>query len=423
MVKPQKLDSLIFKILNILIFLFFARLSLDIPVPGIDVNLFIQNQATKQPSNVPFFLANPSFLALGSIGIIPYYNSVFFVQYLNLITKFVKSGEEAETINKIITIVTVVVAFIYSVIYSNSTIRPLTFNWNSNLAFVTVISLTTGSLLFLFFSTQITRLKLGNGASMLFALSIIENLGPVSVETSQNLGGNSNFFELILINVVSLIIALLIILFQESYIEVKLLPVNKLDQSFESLKLENVKRQDFFKNKSYIPLKFAQSGITPIIYSGGISTALFYPLKNFFDSFVGLGTSEQVTELVKLILFFVFLFLNLSFSISLGIINSNPREISRSLIKLGYIIPETKPGNETKLYLENRIRRLSYLGGFFFSSLIGICFLLSEFLGVQNFKFVTSEIILLSVAADVLSKWKAVSLLDNYKNQFNLSET
>ena len=187
MVKPQKLDSLIFKILNILIFLFFARLSLDIPVPGIDVNLFIQNQATKQPSNVPFFLANPSFLALGSIGIIPYYNSVFFIQYLNLITKFVKSGEEAETINKIITIVTIVVAFIYSVIYSNSTIRPLTFNWNSNLAFVTVISLTTGSLLFLFFSTQITRLKLGNGASMLFALSIIENLGPVSVETSQNL--------------------------------------------------------------------------------------------------------------------------------------------------------------------------------------------------------------------------------------------
>merc|ERR1711907_835965 len=119
------------------------------------------------------------------------------------------------------------------------------------------------------------------------------------------------------------------------------------------------------------------------------------PLENFYNAliregyslnFIGLETSEQVTEFIKLVLFLVFLLLNLTFSASLGLINSNPNEIAKSLLKLGYIVPNIKPGNETKLYFEKRVRRSNYLGGVFFSSLISICFMLSDFLGIQSFR-------------------------------------
>ena len=70
------------KIFKILSFLLIIRLGLYIPVPGVDLDIFSQNQGANSLFGFARNLTGSSFLGVGSLGILPYINSSIVIQLL-----------------------------------------------------------------------------------------------------------------------------------------------------------------------------------------------------------------------------------------------------------------------------------------------------------------------------------------------------
>ena len=70
------------KIAKILLLLLLVRLGLYIPVPNVDLDLFSQGQSINPLFSFARILNGSSFLAIGSLGILPYINSSIVIQLL-----------------------------------------------------------------------------------------------------------------------------------------------------------------------------------------------------------------------------------------------------------------------------------------------------------------------------------------------------
>ena len=84
------LKQKIFKILGLLIL---VRLGLFIPVPNVDLDVFAQSQGTNPLFGFAKNLTGSSFLAIGSLGILPYINSSIVIQ---LLTPIIPSLEKLQ---------------------------------------------------------------------------------------------------------------------------------------------------------------------------------------------------------------------------------------------------------------------------------------------------------------------------------------
>jgi preprotein translocase subunit SecY len=82
MVVSEATNLLRQKIIKILSFLIVIRLALYIPIPGIDLDIFSQNQTTNSVLGIARNLTGSSFLGIGSLGILPYINSSIVIQLL-----------------------------------------------------------------------------------------------------------------------------------------------------------------------------------------------------------------------------------------------------------------------------------------------------------------------------------------------------
>jgi preprotein translocase subunit SecY len=78
----ETLNLLKEKILRIFGLLILIRLSLFIPIPNLDLDLFAQNSQNNILFGFAKNLTGSSFLAIGSLGILPYINSSIIIQLL-----------------------------------------------------------------------------------------------------------------------------------------------------------------------------------------------------------------------------------------------------------------------------------------------------------------------------------------------------
>ena len=85
--------------------------------------------------------------------------------------------EEGELGRQQITKYTRYLTFFWALILSTGIafilVKPVVFNWNIVLALKIIFSLTTGSMLSMWFAELITNEKLGNGSSMIIFINII----------------------------------------------------------------------------------------------------------------------------------------------------------------------------------------------------------------------------------------------------------
>ena len=70
------------KIIKILTLLLLVRLALYIPVPGVELDIFTQDQALNPMFGFAKTLVGNSFLGIGSLGILPYINASIVIQLL-----------------------------------------------------------------------------------------------------------------------------------------------------------------------------------------------------------------------------------------------------------------------------------------------------------------------------------------------------
>jgi len=413
----ETLNLLKQKILKIFGFLILIRLGLYIPVPSIDLDIFSQNQVSNPLFGLAKNLTGSSFLGIGSLGILPYINSSIVIQLLTPVIPSLErlQKEEGELGRQQITRYTRYLTLAWALILSTGVafilVKPVVFNWSIVLAFKIIFSLTTGSMLSMWFAELITKENLGNGSSMIIFINIIGGL-PANISefrsSLENSSSTSNFAGLFIAYAIYLLIVAVIVLVQDSYKRVNIvsarqLNFNYLEQSSPDSKLKN----------SYIPIKLNQGGIMPLVFSTTIATFLFYPLQLALSKVLPV---DLLTTFLTFASFGLNLVLVVFFSTFYALLVLKPKDLSDNLTKMTYNVPGLKQGKETTRYLEQVISRLAFMGGIFLAFLAFFPLLVGNVFQFNIFKNLTSLIILIGVITDVTSQVKGYLVSQNYES-------
>jgi preprotein translocase subunit SecY len=405
------------KIFKILSFLLIIRLGLYIPVPGVDLDIFSQNQGANSLFGFARNLTGSSFLGVGSLGILPYIKSSIVIQLLTPILPALNrlQKEEGELGRQEIRKYTRYLTLGWAIVLSTSTaiflVKPVVFNWSLILALKIILSLTIGSMLSVWFAERITNENLGNGSSMIIFINIIGGLPANFNGFLKELNGPSGINGILSVGAIFLVyltIVCVIILVQDAYKKINIVSARQLNLNY----LDN---QSEIKN-SYIPIKLNQGGIMPLVFSTTIATLLFYPLQTVFTSFFS-NFGLSITSILTLISFVLNVVLVVFFSSFYALLVLKPKDLSENLTKMAYTIPGLKQGKETTQYLEQLISRLAFVGGLFLAFLAFFPLVLSSLFQVNVFKNLTSLIILVGVITDVSSQIRGYLVSQNYEKK------
>lgn len=406
------------KIVKILTLLLLVRLGLYIPVPGLDLDIFAQNQNLNPMFGFAKTLLGNSFIGIGSLGILPYINASIIIQLLTPVIPSMErlQKEEGEIGRQQITRYTRYLTFGWAIALSfgvaNFLIKPVMFNWSLFLGFKIVLALTIGSLLSMWFAELITEEGLGNGSSMIIFINIVGSIPNNIINVVQTIFTSSltdNLFVIFKVTLIYLFIVLVIITFQDAYkkvniVSAKQLSLNPIIQSTQSSEFKN----------SFIPLKLNQGGVMPLVFSSTIAILLVYPVQQFINLTVGANNSFWV-EILQVYSFGANLILVVFFSCFYVSLVLKPKDMSENLGKMAYNIPGIRQGKETTKYLEKTINRLAFIGGLFLAFLAFFPLLIGNVFQFTFFKNLTSLLILIGVITDTTSQIRGYLISSRYE--------
>jgi preprotein translocase subunit SecY len=411
-------DIILKRLLVTLRILLFIRIGTFLPVPGInhsDLAFYIQSHSVTR-SLVSTFSGNDIFvIGLFTLNIFPYINASILIQLIlgfsPKLAKLQKEGdfEGKRKINKLIRLLTLIFAIIQSISISLY-LRQILFDWNYVLAFEITIWLTTGAMIILWLSELITDYGLGNGTSVLIYTNIISNLPSLTkaifIENENNL---SIFYQ---IGIALLIFVSLygIVFLQEG---VRIIPLI----SSKQLSQVSIFSQDSLTTNSYLPLRLNQAGVMPIILT---TTLLVVP-----NYIINLGVLPKFDlpinfESFKFIYWIVYFGLILLFSSFYSTIVLNPKDLSDQLQKLAVTIPGVRPGIQTTFYLQQLIKRITFIGSTILATLVTIPNFLESTLNITSLNGLstTSLLILAGVVLDLFREVKNIYYSNVYNNMY-----
>ncbi len=404
-------DVLLNRLLFSLGVLLLIRVGTFLPVPGInnsDLAFYIQRHSVAKNLISTFSGDNTFVIGLFTLNIFPYINATIFVQLLlgfsPKLAKLQKEGdfEGRRSISRLTRFITLIWAIIQSIgvtLY----LKQVLFDWDYLLAAQIVLWLTTGAMIVLWLSELITDYGLGNGASLLIYTNIISNLPnlfkKLIVENSEN------FTILSVIGISLLIFTSLygIVFLQQGIRKIPLISSKQLNQS--SL-------QDVVNN--YLPLRFNQAGVMPII----LTTAILV-IPNYL---INLGVFQWLNFLssFKFIYWIGYFVLILTFSSFYSSIVLNPKDISDQLQKMAVTIPGVRPGLQTTFYLKQVIKRITLIGATMLATLTVVPNFIESTLNITglNGLSTTSLLILAGVVLDLIREINNIYYSNVYNNMY-----
>ena len=398
--------------------LIFIRIGTFLPVPGINhghLAFYIQRHSITK-NLVSTFAGNDIFvIGLFTLNIFPYINASILVQLLVSIipslSKLQKEGgsEGRRTITRITRIITLGWAIIQSTSIAFYLKRAL-FDWNLFLAFEIILWLTTGAMIVLWLSELITEYGLGNGASLLIYTNIIASLPNLGRKLFQENNTNYDFLSLFLVVILFFIAVYGIVLLQEGVRIIPLISSKQLTQAkpvFSELPKNN-----------YIPLRFNQAGVMPII----LTTAVLV-IPNYISSLglLPIITLPSFMGSSKIIYWSSYFTLIILFSSFYSNVILNPKDIASELQKMSVSIPGIRPGIATTYYLKQVMKRVTFLGAVMLAFLATFPNIIELILKVSTFNGLgtTSLLILVGVILDLSREIRSILLSNIYNDMFN----
>ena len=417
--KMKKTDDILLKRLLLSVgILLFIRMGTFLPIPGINhghLAFYIQQHPITK-NLISTFSGNDTFvIGLFTLNIFPYINASIMVQLITglipSISKLQKEGGSEG--RRAITRLTRLITFGWALIQSSSIafyLKRALFDWTPLLAFEIIVWLSTGAMIVLWLSELVTEYGLGNGASLLIYINIISSLPNLGKKLASENTGNLTILSGFGIVLLFFIAVSGIITLQESARIVPLISSKQLGQS-----------QSFIskvKPNNYIPLRFNQAGVMPII----LTTAILV-LPNYVTS---LGVFPILTIPIflkssKLIYWVSYFVLILIFSSFYSTIVLNPKDISQELQKMAVSIPGVRPGLATTFYLKQVMKRVTLFGAIILAILATLPNIIEGILNVSSFNGLgtTSLLILVGVVLDISREMKSIILSNIYNERFD----
>ena len=415
----KKTDDILLKRLLLSVgILLFIRMGTFLPIPGINhghLAFYIQQHPITK-NLVSTFSGDDTFvIGLFTLNIFPYINASIMVQLITglipSISKLQKEGGGEG--RRAITRLTRLITFGWALIQSSSIafyLKRALFDWTPLLAFEIILWLSTGAMIVLWLSELITEYGLGNGASLLIYTNIISSLPNLGKKLITENTGNLTTVSGLGIAFLFFIAISGIITLQESARIVPLISSKQLGQT-QSLASK-------VKSNIYIPLRFNQAGVMPII----LTTAILV-LPNYITN---LGVFPLLTIPIflkssKIIYWVSYFILILIFSSFYSTIVLNPKDISQELQKMAVSIPGIRPGLATTFYLKQVMKRVTFFGAIILAILATLPNIVEGILNVSSFNGLgtTSLLILVGVVLDISREMKSIILSNIYNERFD----
>lgn len=433
---PELKTRILFTLLMLLVY----RISVFIPVPGINGEIAVSffRHLTGGGQNlfqlVDIFSGSAfSQMTVVALGVMPYISASIIMQLLVAVLpglqREVRENPTAgkRKITKWTRFATLVLSFIQSGLFAKYAVQmnqsqpgivmaemldvqAFGIPWLFYL--VTVVSMTTGTLFLMWIGEQITERGIGNGISLLITVSILSSV-PTAIGTvikQLNLDGQEagqmSFSSLIVLCGVFVLIILGTILVIQGQRRIPLQYARRI-----------VGRREVQGGSAYIPLKINYAGVIPVIFA---SALLMFPAT--IGQFVGTGSwlgniasylspgSWVYTAVyVLLILFFTYFWTATQF---------HPDQIASDMKRNGAFIPGIRQGKPTQEYLEATMNRVTLIGAIFLAliailpTLIGSLMEVSP--AISYFFGGTPMLILVGVVLDTMKQVESHLVMKRY---------
>jgi preprotein translocase subunit SecY len=417
--KIKKTDDILLKRLLLSIgILLFIRMGTFLPIPGINhahLAFYIQQHPVTKNLVSTFSGEDTFIIGLFTLNIFPYINASIMVQLLTglipTISKLQKEGGGEG--RRAITRLTRLITFGWAIIQSSTIafyLKRALFDWNPLLAFEVIVWLTTGAMIVLWLSELITEYGLGNGASLLIYTNIVSSLPNLGKKLLTENSGNLTIVSGIIIMILFFVAISGIITLQESARIIPLISSKQLGQNQPMLSK--------VITNNYIPLRFNQAGVMPII----LTTALLV-LPSYITN---LGVFPLLTipfflKSSKILYWISYFILILIFSSFYSTIVLNPKEIAQELQKMAVSIPGVRPGLATIFYLKQVMKRVTFFGAVLLAILATLPNIIEGILNISSFNGLgtTSLLILVGVVLDISREMKSIIISNIYNDRFD----
>lgn len=419
-----KIEELRSRILFTIAILIVVRIGAHITLPGINASLLAEAQKN-QSANTLFGLYDLfvggafSKAAVFSLGIMPYISASIIIQLLGAVfpyfQKLQKEGEDGrKKINQMTRLLTIPVAALqaWGVSVQLASRRAGEMNILSPevapfvFTFSTVIFLTAGTILLMWFGEQITEKGIGNGISLIIFIGIIDRF-PYSVFDEIQIissGVRNVLIEVVYIAGFVLIITGVIAV----TVATRKIPVQYAKRV--------VGRKVFGGVTQYIPMKVNQAGVMPLIFAQSImfvpNTVLsFFPNSEFMQSIAKYFEYDSFFysfSYALLIVFFTYFYTAIAF---------NPKDVADNMKKQGGFIPGVRPGKPTSDFIDNILTKITLPGSIFLAIIAIIPTILVKLgitQGLAQFFGGTSLLIVVGVALDTLQQIESHLLMRHY---------
>ena len=404
------------------------RLGTYIPLPGIDSqaldDIFQQNAGGILGMFDMFSGGALSRMTIFALNIMPYISASIIIQLMTTVSPHLaalkKDGESGR--KKIIQYTrygTVLLAALQGLGIASglenltSSSGPAVMNQGLMFKFTTVVSLTGGTVFLMWLGEQITARGIGNGISLIIMAGIVANL-PVSLVSTLELGKTGALSGLFIIFL--LIMSVVVIAF-----------IVFVERAQRRLLIQYPKRQVGMKvfqgDSSHLPLKLNTAGVIPPIFASSI---LFLPVTAMsfnagsgpswlldVTSLLGRGQPLYMALYVAAIMFFAFFYTSIVFS---------PEDTADNLKKNGGFIPGIRPGQNTALYIDHVLTRLTVVGALYLSLVCILPEILIAKYAVPFYFGGTSLLIVVNVTMDTVAQIHSHLIAQQYEGLIKKSK-
>ncbi|MBU1185290.1 MAG: preprotein translocase subunit SecY [Acidobacteria bacterium] len=362
---PDLRKRVIFTLLLLAVY----RIGAQIPNPGISgaalAEFWEQQKGTIFGFIDLFSGGNMSRMTIFALGIMPYISSSIILQLLQVVWPYLeKLSKEGEMGRKKITQYTrygtILICFIqaYGIsLFLQSIKSPggasIVPNPGLGFQFMTVLTLTTGTVFIMWLGEQISERGIGNGISLIIFAGIVVELpqGAQGLITKLRMGDMDPLRIIFLLAL--LVAAFAFIVFVER--GQRRIPVSYAKRV--------VGRKIYGGQATHLPLRVNTGGVIPIIFAASVITIpstvaqlVKVPFIQQIAQQFGMGMPLYSLFYIVTIIFFTYFYVSIIF---------NPNDVADNLRKYGGFIPGIRPGKNTSDFIDGVLSRLTLVGAIY----------------------------------------------------------
>ncbi len=428
-----KIKDIRHRIIFTFLMLIVIRIGSQLPIPGVDQNVFAQWFSNQNSDAFSFFdaVTGGSFLQMSvfALNITPYITSSIIMQLLTIaipkLEEMQRDGEDGrKKIVEITRYLTIALALIESIAMAvgfgkNGYLTA----FNAMNVFMVIVTLTAGSAVLMWIGERITEKGVGNGISIVLTINIISRIPSDFASLFEQFVSGKTVAKGVLAVVIILAVILLTVVFV-----VLLQGAERRIPVQYSKKIQG--RRQVGGQSTHIPLKVNTGGVIPVIFAQSL---MQFPvvIASLLGKGNGTGIGSKIlkglsqsnwcdrNEPIYSIGLVVYIVLIIAFAYFYTSITFNPLEVANNMKKAGGFIPGIRPGKPTSDYLTKILNYIIFIGA---AGLTVVAVLPIFFSGIFNANVSfggTSIIIIVGVVIETIKQIESQMLVRYYKGFLN----